>query len=136
MLGRAFRSVVLQRADVLSSLRERLRQAVKNRAAITWTKESAIARDAGIAPETLSRVLNEQHGRPSFDTIVRIAHAAKENVGYLIGERALSTYDEARLLVALCDLRDAADRAITLLEERVQGNALPPREHHRSLHMD
>jgi hypothetical protein len=36
--------------------RERLRQAVKNRAAITWTKESVIARDAGIAPETLSRV--------------------------------------------------------------------------------
>lgn len=91
-----------------------------------WTKESVIARDAGIAAETLSRVLNERHGRPSFDTIVRIAHAAKENVGYLIGERALSTYDEAQLLLALHDLRDAADRAIHLLEGRVDDDALHP----------
>jgi transcriptional regulator with XRE-family HTH domain len=116
--------------------RERLRQAVKNRAAITWTKESAIAREAGIAPETLSRVLNERHGRPSFDTIVRIAHAAKENVGYLIGERALSTYDEATLLLALRDVRDAADRAIRLLEVRIQDDALPLIERVRAMNLD
>jgi len=60
--------------------RERLRKAVKNRTAIAYTKESAIARDAGIAPETLSRVLTERHGRPSFETVVRIALAAKESV--------------------------------------------------------
>jgi len=116
--------------------RERLRQAVKNRAAITWTKESVIARQAGIAPETLSRVLNERHGRPSFDTVVRIAHAAKENVGYLIGERALSAYDEAQLLLALRDLRDAADRAIQLLKSRVGDDALPPIEHGRAMLLD
>ena len=116
--------------------RERLRQAVKNRAAIAYTKESAIARDAGIAPETLSRVLNERHGRPSFDTVVRIALAAKESVAYLISERALSTYDEAQLLLALRDLRDAADRAIQLLETRVDDDALPPIERGRSLLLD
>jgi len=116
--------------------RERLRQAVKNRAAITWTKESAIAREAGIAPETLSRILNEKHGRPSFETIVRIALAAKESVAYLIGERTLSTYDEAQLLLALRDLRDAADRAIQLLEDRVDDDALPSVEHRRSLLLD
>jgi transcriptional regulator with XRE-family HTH domain len=106
--------------------RERLRQAVKNRAAITWTKEFAIARDAGIAPETLSRVLNERHGRPSFETVMRIAHAAHENVGYVVGERALSTYDEAMLLRALREVLDATSRAITLLELRVGPDALPP----------
>ena len=113
--------------------RERLRQAVKNRAAITWTKESAIALDAGIAPETLSRVLNERHARPSFETVVRIAHAAKENVGYIIGERALTTYDEAQLLLAL---RDAADQAIDLLANRVQNEAIPPRERGRGVLLD
>jgi transcriptional regulator with XRE-family HTH domain len=92
-------------------------------------KHSIIALDAGIAPETLSRILNAKHAHPQFDTIARIAHAAKENVGYLIGERALSTYDEAMLLRALHDLRDAADRAIELLEARVDGDALPPLEH-------
>ena len=106
--------------------RERLRRAVKNRAAITWTKESAIARHAGIAPETLSRVLNNHHAQPSFTTVVRIAHAAHENVGYLVGERALSTYDEAMLLRALREVHDAAARAITLLEARVGPDALPP----------
>lgn len=115
--------------------RERLRRAVKNRTAIAYTKESAIARDAGLAPETLSRVLNNRHANPSFATVVEIAHAAHENVGYLIGERALSTYDEARLLVALRDLRDTVDRAISLLEERVT-EELPRREHPRSLRMD
>jgi transcriptional regulator with XRE-family HTH domain len=116
--------------------RERLRQAVKNRAAITWTKESAIARDAGIAPETLSRVLNERHGRPSFDTIVRIAHAAKENVGYVVGERAFSTYDEAMLLLALRELRDVAERAINLLETRVGDEAVPLPDRVRALRFD
>lgn len=116
--------------------RERLRQAVQNRAAITWTKESAIARVAGIAPETLSRVLNERHGRPSFDTIVRIAHAAKEKVGYLIGERALSTYDEAMLLLALRELRDVAERCDQSSgnSRRRPGRPLPDRV--RALRLD
>jgi transcriptional regulator with XRE-family HTH domain len=106
--------------------RERLRQAVKNRAAITWTKGSAIAREAGIAPETLSRVINNRHSRPRLDTVVRMAHAAQENVGYLIGERALSTYDEAMFLLALRDLRGAAERGIEILEARVADDVLPP----------
>lgn len=116
--------------------RERLRQAVKNRAAITWTKESVIAREAGIAPETLSRVLNKRHARPSFETVVRIALAAKESVAYLIGERALSTYDDAQLLLALRDLRDAADRTIQLLEDRVADDALPSIERGRAMLLD
>jgi transcriptional regulator with XRE-family HTH domain len=116
--------------------RERLRQAVKNRAAIAYTKESAIARDAGVAPETLSRVLKERHGRPSFETVMRIAHAAHENVGYVVGERALSTYDEAMLLLALRDLDDAVSRAIELLEARIGHEALPLPQRLPALRLD
>lgn len=70
-------------------------------------KESTIARQPGIAPETLNRALHERHRWPSFDTIVRVAHAARENVGYLAGERILSTEDEGGSSSSLYDLRDS-----------------------------
>jgi hypothetical protein len=89
--------------------RERLRQAVRNRAAITWTKESMVARDAGVAPETLSRVLKARHVRPSYDTVLRIAHAAQENVG-ASSTNAFSTYDEATLIAALRDAREVVEQ--------------------------
>lgn len=63
--------------------RERLREAVRR----SGMKHSIIAMDAGIAPETLSRVLNAKHARPAFDTIVRITHATGHTVGWLLGER-------------------------------------------------
>jgi hypothetical protein len=63
--------------------RARLRAAVDR----SGRKHAAIARDAGIAPETLSRILTAAHARPAFDTIVRITHAAGESVGWLLGER-------------------------------------------------
>src|SRR5260370_22354775 len=97
--------------------RERLKRAVKNRTAVTYTKQAAIAELAGITPETLSRILHSEHQRPSFETIVRIALASKEHVGYLIGERCLSAYDEAILLHALQALREQIDRVIQLVEE-------------------
>lgn len=58
------------------SWRERLREAVRD----SGMKHSIIALDAGIAPETLSRVLGSKHGRPRFDTIVRITHATGHTV--------------------------------------------------------
>lgn len=63
--------------------RVRLRAAVRR----SGRKQAAIAWDAGIAPETLSRVLNDVHARPAFDTIVGIVHASGETVGWLLGER-------------------------------------------------
>jgi transcriptional regulator with XRE-family HTH domain len=50
-------------------------------------KHSAIAYEAGIAPETLSRVLNAAHARPAFETVVRITHATGHTVGWLLAER-------------------------------------------------
>jgi transcriptional regulator with XRE-family HTH domain len=109
--------------------RERLKRAVQNRAAVTYTKQASIAQLAGVTPETLSRILNAEHQRPSFETIVRIALASKEHVGYLIDERVLSAHDEGTFLVALYALREQLGTVITLLEERVHEDQLPPREH-------
>jgi hypothetical protein len=66
--------------------RARLREAVRR----SGRKHSAIAWEAGIAPETLSRVLNAKHGRPMFETIVRITHASGHTVGWLLDERGFT----------------------------------------------
>jgi transcriptional regulator with XRE-family HTH domain len=116
--------------------RERLRRAVQNRAAVTYTKHARIAALAGVTPETLSRILNSEHQKPSFETIVRIALASKEHVGYLIGERSLSAHDEGTFLLALYAMRKHIDRVIKLVEERVHEDQLPPLEHGRSASLD
>jgi transcriptional regulator with XRE-family HTH domain len=62
-------------------------------------KQSVIALDAGITPETLSRILTAGHQRPSLETITRIAHAVNENVGWILDERGfLLSADEMRQL--------------------------------------
>jgi transcriptional regulator with XRE-family HTH domain len=70
----------------VSTWRDRLREAVRR----SGKKHSTIARDAGIAPETLSRVLSAKHGSPAFETVVRIAHATGHSVGWLLEERGFS----------------------------------------------
>jgi SOS-response transcriptional repressor LexA len=68
------------------SWRERLRLAIDS----SGRKHSAVAADAGITPVTLSRILNSVDVNPSFETVVRIAHAVNENVGWLIEEPGFS----------------------------------------------
>lgn len=74
------------KTEKVEEWRVRLRSAVQR----SGRKHSAIAYDAGIAPETLSRVLNASHARPAFGTVVRIAHAAGHSVAWLLGERGFS----------------------------------------------
>ena len=101
--------------------RDRLREAV----ARSGRKQSAIAHDAGIAPETLSRILNATNRSPSFETIVRVAHAVNENVGWLVDERgfSLSTDEEKQLRKVVRFLDDAL--AAAHRRERQAPNALP-----------
>jgi DNA-binding phage protein len=82
----------------MESWRARLRLAVER----DGRKHAAIAWQAGIAPETLSRVLNGEHKRPQFGTIVRIAHAAGETIGWVLKEHGFdfSASEQARLLEA------------------------------------
>ena len=74
--------------------RERLRTAVEK----SGKKHSAIASEDGVDPATLSRILNA-HMRPSFETVVRIAHSIGEHVGWLLDEPGYSlSGDEQRQL--------------------------------------
>jgi predicted RNase H-like HicB family nuclease len=80
--------------------RLRLREAIER----SGEKHSVIARHAAIAPETLSRLLGVSNQRPSFDTVVRITHAAGETVGWLLGEPAYSLSVTERIRI-----REAAE---------------------------
>ncbi len=61
---------------------QRLREAVRR----SGMKQSVIAYDARVTPETLSRLLNTPNLRPTLATITSVAHAAGVSVGWLIGE--------------------------------------------------
>jgi transcriptional regulator with XRE-family HTH domain len=74
--------------------RERLRIAVES----DGRKQAAIAWDAGIAPETLNRILNGAH--PHLETVARIAQACGTTVGWLLDERASLSVAERRTLRA------------------------------------
>jgi SOS-response transcriptional repressor LexA len=102
--------------------RERLRVAIEK----SGKKHSAIARDAGVAPETLSRILNAAHAHPSFDTIVRIARAVNENVGWLLDERgfALSGDEQKQLRKVVGFLDDALVGTVAHRPERPESNAV------------
>ncbi len=103
--------------------RERLRAAVER----SGKKQSAIARDAGVAPETLSRILTASNHRPTFDTIVRIARAVNENVGWLLNERgfALSSDEQKQLRKVVRFLDDMLTGTSTQRRERLEPNAVP-----------
>lgn len=77
--------------------RERLRQAIDQ----SGKKHSTIAWDAGVAPETLSRLLNGTQSH--FETVVRIAHACGTTVGWLLDEHGYALSAPQRR-----QLRDAA----------------------------
>ena len=83
--------------------RKRLREAIDR----TGKKYSAIAWEAGIDPTTLSRLLtggaHKPMCKPSFQTVVNVAHAAGESVGWILGEYGYSISEEERK-----KLRDAA----------------------------
>jgi len=72
--------------------RGRLAEAVKR----SGKPHKAIAYAAEITPTTLSRILHGGHQQPYFETIVRIAHATGENVGWLAGEQGFYLSAEQR----------------------------------------
>lgn len=97
------------------SWRERLRAAID----ASGRKHSAIAMDAGIAPVTLSRILNAVDLNPSFETVVRIAHAVNESVGWLVEEPGFTlSGDQRKKLVATFDFLET-----TLLKASVPRSA-------------
>ena len=104
--------------------RERLRAAIDK----TGKKHSAIAREAGIAPATLSRILTAAHEHPTFDTIVRVTHAVNENVGWLLDERGfvLSADEQKQLRKVVRFLEDTLlTGTATHRRDRPEPNAVP-----------
>src|SRR3954454_24982134 len=79
----------------LSDWRGRLREAIDR----SGQKHYLIAEDAGVTRATLSRILTGVHAQPKFETVLRIAHAVGENVGYLAGEQGFSLSSEQRAKV-------------------------------------
>ncbi len=94
----------------MTQWRDRLRLAVER----SHATQAAVARQAQIAPETLSRILNDAHARPQFETVVRIAGAAQVRVGWLLDEPfrgiELSERDRATIRAAGVILFDALRR--------------------------
>jgi transcriptional regulator with XRE-family HTH domain len=79
----------------MNGWRERLREAID----LTRRTHCSIAMDAGVTPETLSRVLSGVHVQPRFETVVRIIHAVGETVGSILHEpqSPLTADDVARM---------------------------------------
>jgi SOS-response transcriptional repressor LexA len=95
--------------------RERLRAAVK----ASRRKHSAIAADAGITPVTLSRILNAADVKPAFETVVRIAHAVDESVGWLLDERSF---------VLSAEQREKLAEVVEFLQAALVGTPMPPQD--------
>jgi hypothetical protein len=55
-----------------------------------------VAKDAGISLATLNHILRDETSKQTFDTIVGIAHAARKNVGWLLGEGQYPVTEEER----------------------------------------
>jgi len=97
-----------QASDVpplLPDWRKRLREACDR----SPLKRDAIARKAGVRPETLSRIITGTLRHPSFESVVRLAHAAGENVGWLLAEPGYAFSEQER-----GRLRDAAVTIISM----------------------
>jgi transcriptional regulator with XRE-family HTH domain len=61
--------------------------------------QASIAEQAGVSPETLSRIIHGIHAHPRFETVAEIIYATGESVGWLLREPQtfLSADDSARM---------------------------------------
>ena len=73
-------------------LADRLKAAIAARG----MKQSALAAEAGIPPETLSRILTRTTENPGIHTVSKIARVLGESVGALLGERGFEITDADR----------------------------------------
>jgi SOS-response transcriptional repressor LexA len=106
------------------SWRDRLRMAIEK----SGKKHSVIAEEAGITRATLSRVLTAAHQNPSIDTIMSIARAINENVGWILDEPsyALSAEEQRKLHEAVRILETSLKSATRQRREaRAESNVVP-----------
>jgi SOS-response transcriptional repressor LexA len=100
--------------------RERLRMAIEK----SGKKHGAIAAEAGITAATLSRVLTAAHQNPTLDTIVRIARAIGENVGWILDEpNYVLSSDEQRKLHEAVRILETSLRSATRQGHRARAES-------------
>src|SRR5258708_8825756 len=78
-----------------SGQRVRARQAIRE----SGKKQSAVACEAGMTPESVCRILSAQHARPSSESIARIARADGVSLGWIMEEPGFTSTDELRAKV-------------------------------------
>jgi transcriptional regulator with XRE-family HTH domain len=103
--------------DWRKNWRKRLRHAID----LSRRKQASIAEQAGVTPETLSRVIHGIHAQPQFETVVAIIHATGESVGWILREPQtfLSADDSARMREVIDFLESSfapRNRAISRLD--------------------
>ncbi|MEA2336582.1 MAG: polymerase [Thermoanaerobaculia bacterium] len=97
--------------------RARLRQAID----ATGKEDKTIAADAGIAKETLSRILNGVNQDPGFETMKRLAAATNVTVGWLAGDEPFSLADGSQL----AEIIDYLSAKLRPASARPEPNAVP-----------
>jgi transcriptional regulator with XRE-family HTH domain len=110
--------------SIVLGWRDRLRMAIEK----SGKKHSVVAAEAGITRATLSRVLTATHQNPTLDTIVKIAHAINENVGWILDEPSyVLSGDEQRKLHEAVRILETSLRSATRQRRtaRPESNAVP-----------
>ena len=74
----------------MSNWRERLSESVDRMG------RRKVAKDAGISLATLNYIRRNETSQPAFETVVDIAHAAWQNVGWILGEPRYPITEEGR----------------------------------------
>jgi len=103
--------------------RDRLRMAIEK----SGKKHSVVAMEAGITRATLSRVLTATHENPTLGTIVKIAHAIDESVGWILDEPSYAlSADEQRKLHDVVRVLESSLKSATRQrpKARAESNAI------------
>jgi len=97
--------------------RARLRQAID----ATGKEDKTVAADAGIAKETLSRILSGEIQDPGFETMRSLAAATNVTIGWLAGDEPFSPADRDPLL----EIIDYLSAKLRPASARPEPNAIP-----------
>ena len=109
--------------DRVLGWRDRLRMAIEK----SGKKHSVVAMEAGITRATLSRVLTATHENPTLGTIVKIAHAIDESVGWILDEPSYAlSADEQRKLHDVVRVLESSLKSATRQrpKARAESNAI------------
>ena len=102
---------------VMMTLGERLEAAIQ----ASGKSRRVIAEEAGMAPETISRIISGENSNPTYQLLIKIARATNTTVGALNGDSIqLSSQDDR----ALTQFRDWIDSKLATIDALTEPNAV------------